>query len=119
MAPGQTITLVASQSDSANLCGGYSILAEGFVNAPTAAGVMLSGRVLAADGRGVVNAIVNLTDAQGRVRSVSTQHGGAYTFADVEVGHAYTLTVSSSRYNYAPRVIEIHDDLTGLDFVPE
>jgi subtilisin-like proprotein convertase family protein len=121
MTPGQTVVLVANQSTTGTLCADYSILVEGFTNtnAPTAAGVTVSGRVLGSGGRGLVNAIVRLTDAHGVTRSVTTEVGGTYVFADVEAGQTYTMQVSSRLYQFTPRVVQVVDSLSDLDFTPE
>ncbi len=85
----------------------------------TAAQVQVSGRVLADSERGLTNARVALTDELGNSRVVVTGRGGAYSFADVEAGHTYVISISARRYSYSPRVIQVSDNLTGVDFTPE
>jgi len=89
------------------------------VLAPTAANASISGRVLTAEGSGVRNAIVQLTDQQGNVRSVRTSSFGYYRFDDVPSGETYLLSVVSKRFQFAnpTRLISVVDDLTGEDFV--
>lgn len=50
------------------------------LSAPTAAEVSLSGRVMTADGRGLQNAIVLLTDETGNTRTTLTSSLGYYNF---------------------------------------
>ena len=89
------------------------------VNAPTAASVSVSGRVLASvDGRGVSNAIVTLSDNQGRVRRVVTGRRGYFRFDDVEAGQTYVIAVRSRRFSFEPRIFSVTDDLTDVDFIP-
>lgn len=82
----------------------------------TAAGVEVSGRVLTPDGRGLRNANVTLTDSEGIIRRASTSSFGNFTFEDVEVGSTYVISVNSKRYRFSPRIVNVVDTLTDLDF---
>ncbi len=86
---------------------------------PTAAGVSVSGRVRSADGRGIRNATVMITNSQGISRRVMTTAFGGYQFDDLEVGQTYVVTVMSRRYQFTPRVLTITEDLSDVDFVAE
>jgi len=86
----------------------------------TAAGVEVTGRVFAsAEGRGVRNAVVRITDENGLIRTTTTGALGTYRFTDVEPGHTYIVSVASRRFTFAPQVVQITDNITGLDFMPE
>lgn len=87
-------------------------------NPATAAGVTVSGRVLNAEGRGVRNAIVTITNQQGVTRNIFTGAYGNYSFDDVEAGGTYVISVLSRRFQFAPRVIDVKDNLTDVDFTP-
>lgn len=90
------------------------------INVPTAAGVGVSGRVLtSAGGRGLVGARVTLTDQNGSTRSVITGRGGRYMFDDLEPGQTYIVNVLSRRFSFQPQVIQMNDNITELNFVPE
>jgi hypothetical protein len=84
--------------------------------APTAASVSVSGRVIAPQQFGLTNALVTLTDMQGNARTVLTGKFGSFHFSQVVAGETYILTVSSKRYTYAPQVITVNEDLTGVNF---
>lgn len=89
-------------------------------NTLTAAGVGVTGRVLtSANGRGLVGAVVRLTDQAGVSRVYTTGKGGSYTFDDLEPGQTYVVTVSSRRFSFAPQVIQMNDNIAELNFVPE
>ncbi|MEQ1923039.1 MAG: carboxypeptidase-like regulatory domain-containing protein [Pyrinomonadaceae bacterium] len=89
-------------------------------NTLTAAGVGVTGRVLTSTGgRGLVGAIVRLTDQAGVSRTYTTGKGGSYTFDDLEPGQTYVVTVSSRRFSFAPQVIQMNDNIAELNFVPE
>lgn len=84
--------------------------------APTAASVQVSGRVTVEDGRGLVNAIVIMTDPNGTTRLVRTSSFGYYRFDGVEAGGTYVVSVSSKRYRFMPRAVTVVAELTDLDF---
>ena len=104
------------------VCGSVSSLSP-FVLAQasaTAAGVSVSGRVLtSADGRGLRNAMVTLTDQSGHIRTALTGRSGYYHFEDVEAGQTYVVAVRSRRFTFTPQALQVNDNLTGVDFVPE
>jgi hypothetical protein len=88
------------------------------IQAPTSA-VSVSGRVTTSGGRGVFNARVSITDSNGNVRMALTNAFGYYRFYDVAAGGTYTIGVLSKRYTFAPRTLQVNDNLTSVDFVAE
>ncbi len=87
--------------------------------APTAATVSISGRVTTPQELGLTNAVMTLTDSNGESRSVRTGKFGNFRFTDVTVGETYILTVASRRYTFAPQVITVNEDLTGVNFTAQ
>lgn len=87
--------------------------------APTAAGVSVSGAVRTPDGRGLRNASVTLTDPHGITRTVNTSSFGTYRFDDVEVGVSYVVKVSSKLYRFTPRLLNLTDEISNVDFVAQ
>lgn len=85
---------------------------------PTSAGVVISGRVLAANGRGSANTRVKLTRADGETYFAMTNSFGYYKFYDITVGETVVVTVKSKRYVYEPKVLNVGEEITGLDFIP-
>ena len=83
----------------------------------TAAGVEVSGRVLTPDGRGLRNAAVTLTDSSGVTRTVTTGSFGSYRFDGISSGETYILAVSSKRYRFASRVVQVFDTVSDFDLV--
>jgi hypothetical protein len=79
----------------------------------------ISGRVMNAQGRGVTNAVVTLRDPQNATRQVVTGRYGNYSFTGVLFGQSYSLSVSSRRFTFTPRNINVTSDLTGLDLVAQ
>jgi hypothetical protein len=78
--------------------------------------IEVSGRVLTANGQGLRNATVTLTDADGNVRFATTTSFGYYRFEEIAAGGTYTLRVESKRFHFEPRTIQINNSLTDFDF---
>lgn len=87
------------------------------VAAPTAASVSIGGVVLTGDGRGVTNAFVYLTDTEGNTRTTVTNPFGYYHFDRVEAGQSVLIKVVSKRYQFSPRLLNVNDDLTEVNFI--
>ena len=84
---------------------------------PTAAGVTISGRVLTSRNRGITGAVVQLTDQTGNTQTARTNAFGYYTFNDVEAGQSIVMTAVSKRYKFTPQVINLTENLTGINFI--
>ena len=83
-----------------------------------AAPVSVSGRVTTADGYGVSNAIVSIADAGGgNIRITITGGFGYYRFDNVAAGASYNMSVSSKRYTFTPRSVQVNDNVADADFV--
>lgn len=102
--------------------GVYSVKG-GFLNspafAPTAATVSISGRVQTADGSGLLNARVTLTDSMGSARTILTGKFGSFRFDEVEAGTVYIITINSRRYTFASQVISVTENLAGINFIAQ
>lgn len=84
---------------------------------PTAANVSVSGRVLTADGRGLRNAVVTITDSLGNVRSYKTTAFGYYRFDEIQTGETYILRVSSKQFTFYPQIVSVNDEITELNLI--
>lgn len=86
--------------------------------APTAANASLGGRVLTAQGYGLSNAIVVLTDSNGNTQTARTNSFGFYNFSELEAGQTYTLTVSRKGYVFAQptQIITLNEDFAEANF---
>lgn len=84
----------------------------------TAASVSISGRVLTGGGRGLSNASVYLTDTQGNTRTARTSAFGYYRFNDIAAGQTVIISVVSKRYQFAPQVVNVAEEIGDLNFVP-
>jgi hypothetical protein len=80
--------------------------------------VFVGGRVLAADGvSGVSNATVQMTLANGNTLTTRSSSFGYYRFEDVEADQTVTISVSSKRYQFTPRMVQVTGNLTDIDLV--
>jgi len=89
------------------------------VNTVTAAGVTVGGRVVTGDGRGVRNAVVQISDQNGMVRTATTGLNGRYSFEDIEPGRTYVMSVRSRRFWFSPRILQLTDSIADVDFASE
>jgi hypothetical protein len=88
-------------------------------NVPLAASATVGGRVLSSVGRGLSKALVTLTNSSGETFTTMTNNFGYYQFSDVSPGQTVILSVSSKRYEFAPKVLNVGEDLYELDFMPQ
>ena len=79
----------------------------------------ISGRVLTPGGRGIGNAALTLTDANGIERVATTSAFGHFRFAGVAGGQSYSVTVRAKRYQFNPRNIAVNQALSNVDFIAQ
>jgi hypothetical protein len=87
--------------------------------APTAAGVPVSGRVLTFGGRGIANARISLSGQTGETRTAISNSFGYFHFETVAAGTGYVFEISHKQYSFTPRVVDISEELSGLNFTAE
>lgn len=87
--------------------------------APTAALAKISGRILTADGRGIRNVSVTMTNAAGETRMAFSSSFGYFTFENVMVGEVYILTVRAKQFQFSQSVqaIALSEDTTDINFI--
>ena len=88
-------------------------------NPPTAAAASVGGRVLSSNGRGLGRAVVTLTTASGETFTSITNSFGYYRFENVFPGQTVIISVNSKRFGFAPKVLNVGEDLFELDFMPQ
>lgn len=87
---------------------------------PTAGEVSVLGRVTEPNGRGLSKVDVEIRSTDGSfVRRAMTNSFGYYRIDEVPAGSSYIVSVSSKRNVFAEssRVIQLDDNLDGVDFV--
>jgi hypothetical protein len=115
---GQNLAGTISSGGNFNLIGGFWT-PDAF--APTAANVSISGRVLTANGNGIRNVFLTLTNGNGVVRSTQTSSFGYFRIENVEVGQTYILSISSKKYIFADttRIVSVQDEIIDLNFMAD
>lgn len=91
----------------------------GLTLAPSAAPVSVSGRITTANGNGIRNVRVTLTEESGAMHYALTGTFGYFTFENIESGQGVVLSVSAKRYTFSQptRFISLDDNITDADWV--
>jgi hypothetical protein len=112
-----TLSQVNASSDAPQLF--MPTVTNGVVTilAPTAASAQVGGRVMQANGRGVANARVKLTDQNGNMRTARTNPFGYYQFTGVEVGQTYVIAGEHKQYKFDPQVITVNGSLSEVNLI--
>jgi len=90
----------------------------GFVLAPSAAPVSVTGRITTANGNGIRNVRVMLTEESGAMHYALSGTFGYFTFENIESGQGVVLSVSAKRYTFSQptRFISLDDNITDADW---
>lgn len=105
--------------------GGNFTLYSGFWTpdnlAPTAANVVVGGRIKTADGRGIQNVRVTITYPNGQTQTVLSASFGNYRFAEIPAGATYVISVTAKKYSFSQpvQIRMILDDTQDIDFTAE
>jgi hypothetical protein len=94
-----------------------SVVAQ-ILNPPSAANVSVGGRVLSAEGRGIANVRVCLTEADGSVHTAVTGRRGSYVFDEIQDGQTVIISLAARRFTFSEpvRVVSLVDNVSDLDF---
>ena len=84
------------------------------VQVPTAI-VTVSGRVLNGE-RGIANAVVRVTDANGFSAFAIANRFGSYHVDNIPSGGTYTVTVAQRRFNFDPQTVAVNESVSALNF---
>ena len=98
--------------------GGHTIYAYKVNSTPTAAAVIIAGRVVTPRNRGISNVRLTLTDSNGTTRIVITNPFGYYRFTDVAAGTVFTLEARHKRFAFdpTPRIATATADVDNFNF---
>ena len=88
---------------------------------PTAAPVVVGGQILTADGRGIRNVSVQITDGSGQTRSTVSGINGRYQFENVAAGEVYIFAVAAKRFQFVQnkQVLMINEDTDNINFIAD
>jgi hypothetical protein len=103
---------------------GQTVIAGIFANAfPTISTISVmftvSGRVLTANGRGIPNVALTLTDPVGNTRTARTSTLGYYHFRGVTPGQTYSITASAKRFTFSQpsQTLNINENTINVNFI--
>jgi len=100
-----------------------SVSAASLLLLPLSAGpATVEGRVVTSDGRGIKNALIEVTGGNlTEPRYVITNTFGFYRIPDLESGQSYVFAVRAKKYNFRenPIFISVEQDLRGIDFIAD
>lgn len=77
----------------------------------------VSGRVTSPSGQGLRNIPVSLIDSAGVRRITMTSSFGVFVFENVRGFETFTLTASSKRYRFAPKVLQVNANLADANLM--
>ena len=85
---------------------------------PTAAAVMVGGRVMTESGRGIRGVVVTMIDQIGNIRQATTGSFGYYQFPDTEVGQTYTFSIRAKSYTFRQQsqILSLSDETNEINF---
>ena len=88
---------------------------------PTAANIVVGGRVTTASGMGIANTTVTLSDMTGARRTALTNAFGYFQFTDVQAGQTVIVTVLSKRYTFSQPslAVDAGEDIFDVNFVAD
>lgn len=118
MADASTVNSTANTITATNVSS-FSDWSASEVLVPSAAAVSIGGRVSTHIGGGLPNTVLTLTTTDGSTQTARTNSFGYYRFDGIEVGQTITVSVRSKQYQFATQVVQIFDELSELNFVPE
>jgi hypothetical protein len=103
---------------------GQTVIAGIFADAfPATVGttieVTIEGRAVTANGRGIPNVVLTLTDSSGNKRTARTSSLGYYRFKGVAVGQTYNIAAQAKRFifNQPSQTLNINENAINVDFV--
>lgn len=85
----------------------------------TAAGVMVAGRVVSTEGRGVGRITLKLTASDGSMQTVKTNPFGHFRFENVAAGQNITLEGFSKQYRIVAQTISVYENIADLNLTVE
>ena len=115
---GQAVAGITSTGGGFSLYSGFWT-PENF--APTAASVVVGGRVLTSTGAGIRNVQLTIIFPSGEVRYTTSTTLGYYRFTEIPVGGTYVITVTAKKYAFTEtsQIREVSGDLQDIDFIAD
>lgn len=112
-------TGISNQRYNAQVINNTALIVSQFrQSVPTAASVLVGGRVVGADGRGVRTARVTMIEQDGTTRTVLTSAFGYYRFDDVAAGQNVVIQAAAKRTQFNPstQVVTVNGQTEAVNF---
>ena len=77
----------------------------------------VSGQVFTPGGQAVRNALVSIVDQAGVRRTTLTSSLGFYSFDNVATGVEHSMSVTTKRYRFQPRIVNLTFNLSNVHFI--
>ena len=87
--------------------------------ATNAATVSISGRVTSGKNRGVANAVVQITDQNGKTQTTRTNFYGFYNLNEIMTGETYIFNVFAKRFQFDAQIVNLTESLDDLNFTAQ
>jgi hypothetical protein len=115
---GQAVAGIRSIGGQFSLYSGFWT-PEQVATLPTAASVVVGGRILTAGGRGIKNVRVNIAFPSGETRTTVSNAFGYYRFAEIPVGETYVFRAVAKRFQFIETALarNIVGETQDIDFV--
>ena len=112
--PDETFTLDVVGVTNATVADGQGV--GTIVDDDLGPSVQISGTVVTPGGLGVRNATVRITGPNGVTRTATTSSFGVYVFANVESNLSYVIGVSSKRFRFSSRAVQVVESVSNVNF---
>ncbi|HLA95930.1 MAG TPA: carboxypeptidase-like regulatory domain-containing protein [Pyrinomonadaceae bacterium] len=86
--------------------------------APTAAMVSISGRITTIGGQPISRVSVIVEGPGGLIMSAITNTFGNFHINNIQAGQTYIVSARHRRYEFAPQVISVNDEISGFVMQP-
>ena len=86
---------------------------------PTAAPATVSGRVFDSNGYPLSHARITITDQNGVAWSGLSSSLGEFSIEGIPIGGTYFVEATHKRFTFAPRVLNVQDDVRDVNFIAE
>jgi len=108
-----SVTTGSSGSNNHTFDVGFSLLG------PSAANVSVSGRIATANGNGIRNVRVFLTEEDGTVHNALTGSFGYYIFEEIAGGQNVVVSVAAKRYTFpqTARLVTLNESAAEIDWI--
>ncbi len=112
------VPLISTSTTDTVIASSHSDIVCGTIG-PSASTVSVSGQVTNGFGRGLMRAMIVVTDPlNGDVRTTNSNAFGNYQIEGLRAGGFYVIHVRAKGYEFDPISFVLTDDLSGLDLVP-